>query len=386
MYKNLQAIILAAGKASRFNTNKTKLVEKICGQEMILYLTKVLDNLNVETTLVVGYQRENIESIIRQAHGDKFHFVHQQEQLGTGHALLCTQNFWDKEHILILNGDVPLIDSNIINQLYQKHLQNNAAISFITTDVFDASATSYGRVVFEGDLVKIIEAKDDNEERKDHCCVNAGIYLINKEFLKDNIAKVKKSNTTGEFYITELINLASTQGNKVETMQVNIDLVRGINTLQELWTVEQIKRAEIIKNWMHKGIRFTTAQNNHIDLNVEIGSGTCVGSGTQILGFSKIGQNCTIEAFSILDNAIVEDGAIIKSHSIVKEAIIKKESVVGPFAYVHANAEISEKSKTGNFVEVSRRYINSSNGKIDSTIEYSFVGAKVYKDNQSFDM
>jgi len=360
MNRNLQAIILAAGKSTRFNTKQSKLTEKICGQEMILYPTKLLASLGIATTVVVGYQREIVESLIRKNHGERVKFVHQKEQIGTGHALLCTQELWDKKHILILNGDVPLINSDLINSLYQKHIKENAQVTFVTAHNIDPSLSAYGRVVQEGNKIKIIEAKDDKEERKEHCCINAGIYLINKDFLQTAIHELEKSKVTGELYITDLIHNASDKGLKVETVSTSFDIIRGINTLQELWAVEQIKRSELIKYWMDKGIRFYAAQNNHIDLNVTIGAGTSIGASVQLYGSTKIGNNCVIEAFSILENAVIEDHANIKSHSVVKDAIIKNKSIIGPFAHVHSDTIVSTQANIGNFVEVKKSEVGAN--------------------------
>ena len=147
-------------------------------------------------------------------------------------------------------------------------------------------------------------------------------------------------------------------------------MIRGINTLQELWTVEQIKRAELIKYWMEKGIRFAAAQNNHIDLNITIGAGTYIGASVQLYGNTKIGNNCIIEAFSILENSILEDGACVKSHSVIKNSTIKNKAIVGPFAHVHSNSMIEQNAQVGNFVDIKKSEIGS-NSKIK---HLSYIG------------
>lgn len=359
MYKNFQAIVLAAGKSSRFNSKQSKLIEKICGQEMILYITKLLKKIEIKTTLVIGHQKEIIETLITKHHGDKVNFAYQEEQKGTGHAVLCSQEFWNKDHILILNGDVPLITENIIDSLFKNHLQNNAVISFVIAHNIDPQMKSYGRVVQEGNSIKIIEAKDEKEERKEDFSINAGIYLINKEFLEIGINQLQKSSVTGELYITDLIEIANQQKQKIETLSVNFDLIRGINTLQELWAVEQIKRSELIKYWMDQGIRFSTAQNNHIDLNVVIGNGTCIGSGVQIYKDTKIGNNCSIEAFSIIKDSIIEDNVTIKSHTVIENSEIKNECTIGSFTHIHSDSTVNSNSTISNFVEIKKSDIGS---------------------------
>src|SRR5580692_4726335 len=114
MKNNIQAIVLAAGKASRFNTHKTKLAEPICGQPMILFITTLLEKLGIHTTLVIGHEKEIIKDIVKQRHGESIPFIVQEQQLGTGHALACTASEWKKEHILVINGDMPLITEQVL--------------------------------------------------------------------------------------------------------------------------------------------------------------------------------------------------------------------------------------------------------------------------------
>src|SRR5690606_6673484 len=160
MKNNVQAIILAAGKSSRFNTKKTKLAETMCGQAIVLFSTKLLESLELKTTVVVGHEKKTIEHLITQEHGTKINFVTQEDQLGTGHALACTQHLWNANHILVINGDMPLVTPEIITNLYKKHVEKNATISFVTANNPDQTNTSYGRVVQTNNSIAIVEAKD----------------------------------------------------------------------------------------------------------------------------------------------------------------------------------------------------------------------------------
>lgn len=361
MEHNLQAVVLAAGKSSRFKTNHSKLLEKICGQEMILYTTKLLSSFNVSTTLVVGYKKELVQDLINKHHKENVNFVHQTEQLGTGHALKCTKEFWEKDNVLVLNGDVPLITPQIIESLYQKHTLQNAEITFVVAHNIDPTLNSYGRVIQEGGRIKIVEAKDDTRENPEHCCINAGIYLFKREFLEKNIDEISKSKVTGELYITDLITLASKKGFKVETVSCQMDAIRGINTIEELLAAEQIKRSEIITKLMRNGVRFASAHNAHVDLNASIGSGSYIGAGTQICGDTVIGQNCKVEAFCYLDNSVIEDNVSINSHTVVKNSIIKSNALVGPFASIHSNSVISSNAVVVNFAEVKNSTVSETN-------------------------
>jgi bifunctional UDP-N-acetylglucosamine pyrophosphorylase/glucosamine-1-phosphate N-acetyltransferase len=283
---------------------------------------------------------------------------------------MCTQELWQNDHILVLNGDVPLITADCIETLYKKHITQSADISFIVAHNIDPDLSAYGRVIQDGSSIKIVEAKDDTRENSEHCCINAGIYLFKKDFLNNNINEISKSKVTGELYITDLINIASKKGFKVETVSAQVDVIRGINTLKELWAAEQIKRAEIIKKYMENGVRFAFAQNCHVDLNAKIESGTNIGVGVQIYGNSKIGANCKIEAFSIIESSIIEEDVTIRSHTVIKNSTISKNSSVGPFAHIHSNSQISQEVVIGNFVEVK----NSEIGANSKAKHLSYLG------------
>jgi bifunctional UDP-N-acetylglucosamine pyrophosphorylase/glucosamine-1-phosphate N-acetyltransferase len=377
MEGRLQAIIMAAGKSSRFSTNRSKLVEKICGQEMILYTTKIFDKLKIPTSVIVGHKKEEIQKIITEHHGSKVSFVEQAEQKGTAHALMCSKPIWDKENILIINGDAPLVSQEILKTLCQKHLKSNASVSFISAHNIDPSLNSYGKVIEENNQIKIVEAKDyqeiiknDPSKKTDTCCINAGIYIFKKDFLTKAISKIETSSVTGEFYITDLISIASKNGDGVEVVDAPVDQIRGINTIRELWVAEQIKQSEIINHWMTKGVRFQSAQNTYVELNVAIDSGTFIGQGSQLYGNTNIKEDCTIEPFAIIKNSTIGKNTSIKSFSIVKDTDIKENVSVGPFANITSGSVINVDSNIGNFVE-----IKASNIGAKSEIKHlSYIG------------
>lgn len=361
MFANkIQAIILAAGKSTRFNTGRTKLLEKICGQAMILYTTRLLEQLSIPITAVVGYQKDAIKETIINYHKNTVHFVIQEEQCGTGHALMCSQQVWERENILIMNGDVPLVTPQIIETLYEKHMSTHADISFVIAHNADSAVGGYGRIIKTDDSIKIVEARDFDGDTNEHCCINAGIYLVRKEFLKQCIKNLKLNESTKEFYITDLIQIASDQKRQVTTVSAPFDRVRGINTLHELWAAEQIKRADLIKNWMEKGVRFSVAQNVHIDLDVSIGSGSYIGCGVHILAGSIIGKNCKIQEFSSIETSQLGDNCDVQPHCIISNSTIGSNAQIGPFAHIKEHSYLGEHVVIGNFVEVKKTTIGNN--------------------------
>jgi bifunctional UDP-N-acetylglucosamine pyrophosphorylase/glucosamine-1-phosphate N-acetyltransferase len=356
MHQKMQAIVLAAGKSTRLNNGRNKLTEHICGQPMIIFTTKMLKDLQIRTTIVVGQHKEQIRHCL-EAYSQEVSYISQDAANGTGHALLCTKNTWEQDHILVLNGDMPLITTDIIEKLYEKHLATNASISFVIAHNTDPD-TGYGRVIIDNENIKIVEAKEYTGETSEHCCINAGIYLIKKDFLLHAIDLVQPNQTTGEYHITDLVAIACQEHLIVTTMVAPFDRVRGINNQHELWAAEQIQRANIIKDWMEQGVRFSVAHNVHIDLNVQIGSGSYIGCGTHILYGSRIGKNCHIHENVSLEETFVGDDTTIYPFTVAKNTVIGQRSYIGPFAHLQEST-VSDDTTIGNFVEIKRSTVGS---------------------------
>jgi bifunctional UDP-N-acetylglucosamine pyrophosphorylase/glucosamine-1-phosphate N-acetyltransferase len=375
---SLQALVLAAGKSSRFNTGKTKLLEKICGQEMALYAPKLLQSMNIPVTMIVGFQKELVRAAVVKNLGDSITFVEQEQQQGTGHAIMCSRSTWKADHILIMNGDMPLVTKDIITDLYTQHSASNAAISFVIAHNSDPSVQGYGRVIKEGDTtVAIVEAKEFKGDSHQHCCINAGIYLVRRDFLQESIDAIERS-AHQEFYFTDIVKIAHSQQRTITTTTASFDHIRGINTFHELWIAEQIKRSELIKHWMDQGVHFSVAQNVHIDLGVTIGSGTKIGCGVHLIGTTHIGAHCTIHEFSSVENSTVGDHTQIYSHCLLKDSHVGSHAKIGPFAHVHRKTHIGDKSVIGNFVEVKQSTIgNASKAKHLAYLGDAHIGSKV---------
>lgn len=366
---SIQAIILAAGKSTRLNSGKSKLLEKICGQEMILYQTRLLQELHIPTTLVIGHQADQIKQVINRQHGNQLTFAYQNEQKGTGHALFASQEFWAAEQLLVLNGDMPLITKEVVEELINKHQQSNNTISFITAHNDDPT-TQYGRVLKENNKLRIIEAREFTGNTHEACCINAGIYLINRAWLENPALELPLHGEKQEYYITDLVKLATDVDLPVEAITVSFDRVRGINTYRELWIAEQIKRSELISHWMNVGVRFYAAQSVHVEVDISIGAGTYIGCGVHVLNGTRIGRNCNIEAFTILDNAIIADNVTIYSHCVIKDSKIESFAHVGPFAHLRNQALVGEKATIGNFVEIKQ----STVGKESKAKHLTYIG------------
>lgn len=372
-YKDIQAIVLAAGKSSRFKSPKTKLSHKLCGKEIVTFPLQILSNLKIPTIMVVGYKKEELKTIVDNHKFDNISYCEQTKQLGTGHAVQCTQTLLTGNDILIINADMPLITQDIIEDIINKHKKSNATISFIIS-YNNNTNNSYGRVIKTNNKVEIIEAKDLKEQNKDlanYKYINAGIYIIKKDFLKKAIDSLEKSVTTSELYITDLVKKASDIGLTVNTIEVNLNFIRGINTQQELLEASQIKKHAIINDLMSNGVTFTDPESVTIDFDTQIKPGTTIESNVKLTNGTYIGSECTIESGSNISNSHIEDFITIKQNSIVHDSTIKNSAQIGPFAHIRKNSIISEYANIGNFVEIS----NSTIGKYTKAKHLAYIGS-----------
>lgn len=335
MPDKLQAIILAGGKSKRFNTGKTKLIEKICGKEMILYPIELLKKMNIQTTMVIGFQQEKILEVLEKNKIENVSYIQQIEQLGTGHALQQTKQTWHKDHILVMNADIPLMTQETIEKLYKKHIKTDADISFVTAHTIDDQNDSYCRIVINDNKINVIERKDDNFDIDSQCCVSAGVYIMKKSFLENYSDKMSPSTLTQELYLPELIQIASDNDCKIITAPVSFDIVRGVNTLAELWVVEHIKRSQIISYWMSQGVRFAISLNVMIDMDVVIEPGAYIGSGAHLLGKTIIKKNAVIGAFAYIKDSIIESNAKVQSHTVINKSTVGKDATVIPFTHLY---------------------------------------------------
>ncbi len=334
MPENLQAVLLAGGKSIRFNTEKTKLTEKICGKEMILYPVELLQRMNIPTTMVVGFQKEKVLELLTKHNIKNIMIATQEEELGTGHAVAVSKSFWNKDHILIINGDIPLMTSDVIQKLYNKHVKTDADISFATAHSADDVNDSYCRIVINDNKIRVIERRDENIDMDAQCCISVGIYIMKKNFLEAHIDKLSKSSFTGEYYLPELIQIASNNNCKIVTTPVSFDLARGVNTLAELWVVEHIKHSQLVSYWMNHGVRFAISLNVMIDCDVIIEPGVYIGSAVHLLGKSIIKKNANIGAFAYIKNSIIEENAKVKSHTVIIQSTIKENEIVPSFTQI----------------------------------------------------
>jgi bifunctional UDP-N-acetylglucosamine pyrophosphorylase/glucosamine-1-phosphate N-acetyltransferase len=303
--------------------------------------------------VVVGANADFIKQTIRELRlPSQISFSVQDQPRGTGDAVASSFTSWgDAEHVLVINGDMPLVQGHLIQQLMTTHLEKNATVSFVTSNVLNPFG--YGRVVEGLSGIKIVEEKDCDVTQKQICKINAGIYLFKRTFLEQYVGVLSAQNAASELYLTDLVGKASSLGEVVSSVFAPFDEVQGVNTVEEFWIVEQTMRSQLVRYWVDQGVYFENPNNLHLDVDVQIGAHTRIGTGALLLRGSVIGADCIISPFSILGHAIVGDGTLIKSHTVVQDSVIGSYCVVGPFVRIKNNSVVRDGSRIESFVELS---------------------------------
>ena len=353
MKDDIDVIILAAGQGTRMKSATIKILHRAAGRPIIDYVLDLARAVSPRPPImVVGYQRDSV----RAAVGDRARFAVQEEQLGTGHAVLQAAELIDTgRKVLILSGDVPLTQPETLQRLLEEHAHSRNALTLLTMHVPGGGA--YGRVVRDpdGSVLRIVEVKDATDEDKEIEEVNAGIYLFNSEHLFDNLRKLSTNNAQGEYYLTGLIAILRGAGQRVGAVMTEhwIEAI-GVNSRAELAMVETAIQQRVIRKLMDDGVTFRNPSTVVIDSTVSIGNDTVIYPFVTIEGKTRIGSRCVVEPGVHLTNVTVGDDVHLKSGTVAEDAVIEDQATVGPYAHLRPGTRLGRQVKVGNFVETKK--------------------------------
>ncbi len=304
------AIILAAGESTRMNTKLPKVLHEVCGRPMLAYVLDACREAGVSRIfVVVGYNKDQV--IEQYKDSDDVVFVEQAEQKGTAHAVMCC-----KEHIaefegqvLILCGDGPLIRSETLKTLLDKHTSEMSAATLATTVLDDPAG--YGRIERDsyGNIQGIVEDKDCTDEQRQIKEINPSYYCFDAPILLETLDKITPDNAKGEYYLTDALHLIIHTGHKVMAVTaVAAEEALGVNDRAQLSCVSKIMQQRIQAGLMSDGVTIVDPDNTWIDARAEIGQDTVIEPFTYIHGQVKIGRDCRVGPFAYLrDGAVLQD-------------------------------------------------------------------------------
>ncbi|MFY9072636.1 bifunctional UDP-N-acetylglucosamine diphosphorylase/glucosamine-1-phosphate N-acetyltransferase GlmU [Aliarcobacter butzleri] len=320
-------IILAAGAGTRMKSDTPKVLHKISGKPMLYYSIKEALKLSDDITVVLYHQFEKVEAEIEK-YFSNINFVIQDHKNypGTGGAVMGIVPKYEK--VLVLNGDMPLIQAS---ELEKFDIDATIVMSVLELE----SADGYGRVIIEnGNVKKIVEQKDASEDELKITTANAGIYQFETKFLLENLPKLDNNNAQKEYYITDLVEMAISQGKVLKPLVVNEENFKGVNSKVELADAEVIHQNRIKKEFMKAGVIMRLPDTIYIEEGVGIEGESIIENGVSLLGNSKI------------------INSHIKTNSVVEDSIVK-DSDVGPMGRVRPGSELTN-THIGNFVETKK--------------------------------
>jgi len=354
MESNLAAVILAAGKGTRMKSQTAKVLHEIAGQPMLSYPVQAARQVGCDPVqVVVGHQAEEVMAAVT---GKQVAFVEQTEQLGTGHALLCAAEALHdfSGTLLLLCGDVPLLRAETLQRMLDVHQHEQAAVTVLTAQLDNPSG--YGRIVRSGDAVAcIVEEKDATAEQKRIREINTGTYLFDAQFVFSALKNLKTDNAQGEYYLTDVIATAVTDG--LPTRAVVLDAIEegmGINDLQQLAEASRLMRQRINGALMRSGVTMIDPETVYIDATVQVEPGTLVHPNVMLRGATHIGADCIVEMGVMVDDSTVAAAVHLKAGSVIEGSSIGANSKIGPMAHLRPGTQLAGDNKLGNFVETKK--------------------------------
>jgi len=330
---NISLAIMAAGFGTRMKSNIPKVLHKISGYEMLYHIINESKKVTDDITVILYHQATLIKKEMDKYFDDINYIIQDVENFpGTGGALRGVEAKYEK--ILVLNADMPLLETQ--DMLSFTKIDAPVIMSSFKCD----DPSGYGRVILDKQKLvnKIIEEKDTTQDEKNIKLVNAGVYLFDTSFLKENLKNLKNDNTQKEFYITDLIKIANEKNIKVKSIEVDIDTFMGVNSKYHLALAEELMQTRIKRRFMESGVIMRLPNTIYIESSVEISKESVIENGVSLLGNSKI-INSHIKTNSVIENSVIEN------------------SDIGPMARIRPNSFIKN-THIGNFVEVKKSTLN----------------------------
>ncbi len=356
-YLDISAIILAAGSGKRMKSKRNKILHNLCGRPLVEHVVNASTDAGINSIyVVIGRDAEQV----REELGDGYTYVHQAEQLGTGHAVMQVEPAYrGEETVFILCGDTPLIRAETLKSMLEIHQQTGADATVLTAILEQPG--DYGRIVRDssGAVTGIVEAKDATPEQRAINEINTGFFCFNSNKLWAALKGIDKHNTQGEYYLTDVIALMAKSGDIVASCELkDMAEATGINDRIRLAEAEDIMRRRIRERLMLEGVTFLQPETSLVDANVQIGRDTVIYPGCIIQGNTVIGEDCLVGPATHLTDCKISDGVTIE-HSVARQSKIGAGCLIGPYAYLRPQTELADGVKVGDFVELKNAKVGS---------------------------
>ncbi|MBN1271587.1 MAG: bifunctional UDP-N-acetylglucosamine diphosphorylase/glucosamine-1-phosphate N-acetyltransferase GlmU [Candidatus Aminicenantes bacterium] len=355
MKREFIGLILAAGKGTRFKSDRIKLLHPLLGRTMLGMVLDCIKKLGPQKMLVVvGHQQEDV---VQEAalYGAKP--VVQAKQLGTGHAVLSAKKALasdGEKDVLVVNGDLPLLRPETLRPFLNVHRKQGNSLTFFSAELPDP--TGFGRLIQpESGPMRIVEEKDATPRQRKIREVNAGIYLAKVKDLFQALPRLSNKNKKGEYYLTDIIEVMGELGKKVGVYKSSqTDELIGVNDRFEMAQALSELRMRKIKELCLQGVTIQDPATTWIDWDVRIARESTIHPYVVIEGDTKIGANCSILPFVHIISCTIGRECRILTSTMIEESILENRVQVGPFTHFRPGTVIRSGAKVGNFVEMKK--------------------------------
>lgn len=369
----LAIAILAAGKGTRMRSQLPKVLHPLAGRPLLQRVIEAALPLAPDIChIIVGYGRAQVEAAfpVDTFAACPLNFVRQAEQNGTGHAVMQLLPHLEgyMGDLIVLNGDVPLLRAETLRDLWQQHQAFGSAVTLLSAHI--ANPVGYGRVFCDSQqrVTNIVEHRDCTPAQLRNNRVNAGIYCFHWPALAAILPDLRPSNAQNEYYLTDAIALLQDQGTYAVDV-ADVSEIQGVNDRQQLAIATDVFYERVKRHWMQAGVTLIDPTSITIDDTVEIEPDTIIEPQTHLRGHSHIASGCRLGPGSLIENSeIGADSTVL--YSVVSHSRIGCQTTVGPYAHIRGEANIGDRCRIGNFVEVK----HSSIGNRTNAAHLSYLG------------
>jgi len=366
---NRYAVILAAGQGTRMKSKLYKVLHPVAGRAMVQHVIEQLNTVNLDKMVtIVGFGAEMVKEKI----GRSSEFVIQEEQLGTGHAVLQAEDLLkDKEGTTIVAcGDTPLIKGETFQQLFNHHEETGAGVTILTAKTDNPAG--YGRVIRNdlNEVERIVEHKDANKEELLVEEINTGTYCFDNKALFEALQEVSNDNAQGEYYLPDVIEILRHKGKKVSAfLTPDFEETLGVNDRVALAQAEKTMKKRINEKHMRNGVTIIDPDHTYIEPDVEIEADVIIYPGSVLKGKTIIKANAEIGPNSEIANCSIGEATVVKQ-SVTTDSKIGDRVKIGPFAHIRPDSTVGNDAKLGNFVEIKKTVL----GDHSKVSHLSYIG------------
>ena len=364
---------MAAGKGTRLKSRHPKVLHQIGGKTLLEFVIAAATQVAPakDVFVIIGHEAERVREAVQHT---GVNFVLQKEQRGTGHAIMATREaLAGYEHVLVLSGDAPLLQAETIRRVREAHLRDKADMTLLSAILDDPRG--YGRVFYKrkgsNEVAKVVEQKSLKPEEIPMKEINSGVYAFATKPLFGNIDRLTTDNAHREFYLTDMAGVLNKAKAKVIAVRAErAEEILGANTRAEMAQLDGFFRLQKCLQIMADGATIYRPETCVIDAEVQVGPDTVIEPFVQLLGKTRIGSDCRIRSYSVINDCEIGDGVLIKPGCIMEQSRVSDGAQLGPYSHLRPGSEIGIEAHVGNFVETKKTVL----GKGSKANHLSYLG------------